>query len=231
MPIDRRDFIRATAAATAGAVAGIPVPGLAQSTAAADPEAAKLKWSKAPCRFCGTGCGVTVAVKDNRVVATHGDPAGRGQQGAELRQGLLPVEDHVRRGPPDDAAAAHEERPVREGRRVRARCPGTQAFDVMAAAVQARAQGEGADCGRHVRLGPVDGVGRLRGAQADEGRASAPTTSIPTPGTAWPRRPWASCAPSAWTSRWAATTTSRPPTPSCCGARTWRRCTRSCGPG
>ena len=28
---------------------------------------------KAPCRFCGTGCGVMVAVKDGRVVATHGD--------------------------------------------------------------------------------------------------------------------------------------------------------------
>jgi nitrate reductase NapA len=33
--------------------------------------AADLKWSKAPCRFCGTGCGVMVAVKDNRVVATR----------------------------------------------------------------------------------------------------------------------------------------------------------------
>ena len=41
----------------------------------------------------------------------------------------------------------------------------------------------------------------------------------------------ASSAPSAWTSRWAATTTSRTPTPSCSGARTWPRCTRSSGPG
>ena len=41
-----------------------------------------VKWSKAPCRFCGTGCGVTVAVKDNRVVATHGDPQ------AEVNRGL-----------------------------------------------------------------------------------------------------------------------------------------------
>ncbi len=40
---------------------------------ATEPKAAELKWSKAPCRFCGTGCGVMVAVKDNRVVATHGD--------------------------------------------------------------------------------------------------------------------------------------------------------------
>jgi predicted molibdopterin-dependent oxidoreductase YjgC len=28
---------------------------------------------KAACRFCGTGCSVMVATKDNRVVATHGD--------------------------------------------------------------------------------------------------------------------------------------------------------------
>ncbi|MCE9658841.1 MAG: periplasmic nitrate reductase subunit alpha [Burkholderiales bacterium] len=81
MPVDRRDFIRATAAATAGAVAGIPLPALSQA-AAADPDAAKVKWSKAPCRFCGTGCGVTVAVKDNRVVATQGDPE------AEVNKGL-----------------------------------------------------------------------------------------------------------------------------------------------
>ncbi|MCZ7597493.1 MAG: nitrate reductase catalytic subunit NapA [Gammaproteobacteria bacterium] len=40
------------------------------------------KWSKAPCRFCGTGCGVEVAVKDGRVVATLGDPK------AEVNRGL-----------------------------------------------------------------------------------------------------------------------------------------------
>ena len=78
MPMLRRDFIRRSAAAAAGAVAGVPLPGLAED-AAADPQ---LKWSKAPCRFCGTGCGVTVAVKDNRVVATHGDPQ------AEVNKGL-----------------------------------------------------------------------------------------------------------------------------------------------
>ena len=81
MSISRRDFLRQTAAATAGAVAGIPVPGAAQ-TVAGDAAGAGLKWSKAPCRFCGTGCGVTVAVKDNRVVATHGDPE------AEVNRGL-----------------------------------------------------------------------------------------------------------------------------------------------
>jgi len=78
MPIARRDFIRQTAAASAAAVAGLPLPGLADGPA----DDRELKWSKAPCRFCGTGCGVTVAVKDNRVVATHGDIE------AEVNKGL-----------------------------------------------------------------------------------------------------------------------------------------------
>ena len=56
----RREFIRRAAAASAAAVAGIPLPSLAQN-ASGEQDAAKVKWSKAPCRFCGTGCGVSVA--------------------------------------------------------------------------------------------------------------------------------------------------------------------------
>ena len=74
----RREFIRNSAAAAAGAAAGVSVPAWTQ-TLGAD---AGVKWSKAPCRFCGTGCGVTVAVKDNRVIATQGDPL------AEVNKGL-----------------------------------------------------------------------------------------------------------------------------------------------
>ncbi|MEY4765859.1 MAG: hypothetical protein RI907_2532, partial [Pseudomonadota bacterium] len=76
----RRDFVKQTAAAAAGTVAGIPIAIAQPANAVA--EAAKLTWSKAPCRFCGTGCGVQVAVKDNRVVATQGDPE------AEVNRGL-----------------------------------------------------------------------------------------------------------------------------------------------
>ena len=81
MPTTRRAFIRQTAAAAAAAVAGVSLPGLAQGVDTPK-DAADLKWSKAPCRFCGTGCGVTVAVKDNRVVATRGDAE------AEVNKGL-----------------------------------------------------------------------------------------------------------------------------------------------
>jgi len=81
MPTTRRAFIRQTAAAAAAAVAGVSLPGLAQGVDTPN-DASDLKWSKAPCRFCGTGCGVMVAVKDNRVVATRGDAD------AEVNRGL-----------------------------------------------------------------------------------------------------------------------------------------------
>src|SRR6187455_1000475 len=81
MPIARREFLRQSAAAAAAAVAGIPLPGWAQD-ASSEKDPAGAKWSKAPCRFCGTGCGVMVGVKDNRVVATRGDAD------AEVNRGL-----------------------------------------------------------------------------------------------------------------------------------------------
>jgi len=73
----RRQFLRHSAATAAATVAGIPLilsptDSLA-SNVVTDRAATELKWDKAPCRFCGTGCGIHVAVKDNRIVATHGD--------------------------------------------------------------------------------------------------------------------------------------------------------------
>ncbi|WP_111414969.1 nitrate reductase catalytic subunit NapA [Billgrantia lactosivorans] len=80
MTLTRRDFIKATAATTATAAAGISATGQAQNVVT-DASQSQLKWSKAPCRFCGVGCGVNVATRDNQVVATHADinsPVNRG---------------------------------------------------------------------------------------------------------------------------------------------------------
>ena len=80
MSHSRREFIKQSAAAAAAAAAGITLPAEAQNLVT-DRAATELKWSKAPCRFCGTGCGVNVGVKAGRVVATHGDvhaPVNRG---------------------------------------------------------------------------------------------------------------------------------------------------------
>ncbi len=80
MKLSRRDFIKINAISTAAAAAGITLPAAATNLIT-DSEKTKLTWAKAPCRFCGTGCGVNVATKDGRVVATHGDiksPVNRG---------------------------------------------------------------------------------------------------------------------------------------------------------
>ena len=70
--LDRRQMLKLEAAAIAAAAAGMPAPALAANIVT-EREASELKWNKAACRFCGTGCSVLVATKDNHVVATHGD--------------------------------------------------------------------------------------------------------------------------------------------------------------
>ena len=70
MSINRRDFIKTQAIAAAAASAGISLP----QVAAAQDAGAAVRWDKAPCRFCGTGCSVLVGVQNGRVVATQGDP-------------------------------------------------------------------------------------------------------------------------------------------------------------
>ena len=79
--IERRTFLKtsALAAASAAAVAR------AQSPALPAAPADGIKWDKAPCRFCGTGCHVKVGVKDGKVVAIAGHPD------AAVNKGLLCV--------------------------------------------------------------------------------------------------------------------------------------------
>jgi len=70
--LDRRQVLKLEAAAMAALAGGMPaVAGAANLVTERD--ASELKWDKAACRFCGTGCSVMVATKENRVVATHGD--------------------------------------------------------------------------------------------------------------------------------------------------------------
>ena len=66
MEVSRREFLKTTAAASALMAIGVPLSWAAQDTAD--------KWIKGVCRFCGTGCGVMVGVKDGKVVQIKGDP-------------------------------------------------------------------------------------------------------------------------------------------------------------
>lgn len=72
MTINRREFIKANAVAAAATVAGVSVP-VSATNLITNSEETQLKWDKAPCRFCGTGCSVNVGVLDGKIVATHGD--------------------------------------------------------------------------------------------------------------------------------------------------------------
>ena len=72
MKLTRRSFIKTNAIAATAAAAGITIPGI--NNAIAKTSSNQIRWDKAPCRFCGTGCSVLVGTKDGRVIATQGDP-------------------------------------------------------------------------------------------------------------------------------------------------------------
>src|SRR5688500_5244078 len=84
--ITRRQFMIRSAATTAALGAPLPV---AATNVVTEAKASHLKWSKAPCRFCGVGCGVTVAVKDGQVVATHGDQQSEVNRGVNCVKGYF----------------------------------------------------------------------------------------------------------------------------------------------
>ena len=75
MKINRRSFIKSAAASSALAAAGSIFPGISFAEWKKQEGASgKINWQKAPCRFCGTGCGVLVGMSGDRAVAVKGDP-------------------------------------------------------------------------------------------------------------------------------------------------------------
>lgn len=72
MNTSRRNFLRGLAMATALSA----VPGsVGKALAATNPDPnVPEKWVKGVCRYCGTGCGVLVGVKNGKAVAIKGDP-------------------------------------------------------------------------------------------------------------------------------------------------------------
>ncbi len=84
MTTDRRTFLKMAAMSAATAAAS----GTVLAADGVDPElsarmGAGVRWDKAPCRFCGTGCHVQVGTQNGKVVAIAGD------QKAAVNQGLL----------------------------------------------------------------------------------------------------------------------------------------------
>ncbi|MCS3458466.1 nitrate reductase catalytic subunit NapA [Aeromonas sp. BIGb0445] len=88
MKLSRRDFMKANAVAAAAAVAGVSAPALAANLITSTDKTA-IKWDKAPCRFCGTGCSVLVGSQAGRVVATQGDPEAPVNRGLNCIKGYF----------------------------------------------------------------------------------------------------------------------------------------------
>lgn len=72
--IDRRTALKNLAASAAIAAAETMMPGVVFA-APATRLPADVAWKKAPCRFCGTGCGLLIGISNAKAVAVKGDPA------------------------------------------------------------------------------------------------------------------------------------------------------------
>ncbi|WKK65231.1 molybdopterin-dependent oxidoreductase [Lutimonas zeaxanthinifaciens] len=72
----RREFLKKIAAVSAMTAAASLFPGIvfAEEQIANAESFGDLKWNKAPCRFCGVGCGVLIGMENNKAVAVKGDP-------------------------------------------------------------------------------------------------------------------------------------------------------------
>ena len=87
LALNRRSFLKVLG--TAPAVAAFSCADREKAAELADSQNAlrdaDLTWGKAPCRYCGTGCGVEVGVRDGKVLAVRGD------EKSPVNKGLLCV--------------------------------------------------------------------------------------------------------------------------------------------
>ncbi len=87
MQLNRRDFVKASAISATAAAAGVTLPQAQAGTATSS--TGGIRWDKAPCRFCGTGCSILVGTKGGRVVATQGDPESPVNRGLNCIKGYF----------------------------------------------------------------------------------------------------------------------------------------------
>ncbi|MBU1664998.1 MAG: nitrate reductase catalytic subunit NapA [Gammaproteobacteria bacterium] len=87
MGINRREFLKTSIAAGTAATVGMPLSEQAEAAIKAGEK--DWQWDKGVCRFCGVGCGIMIATKDDRVVATKGDPKAPVNRGLNCVKGYF----------------------------------------------------------------------------------------------------------------------------------------------
>lgn len=88
LELTRRSLLKATAVSMTMAAAGCGNKNENSETKSA--QAASIEpdeWKTSVCRFCGTGCGILVGIKDGKVIATKGDPDNRSNNGLNCIKG------------------------------------------------------------------------------------------------------------------------------------------------
>ncbi|HSG07833.1 MAG TPA: molybdopterin-dependent oxidoreductase [Longimicrobiales bacterium] len=135
--IDRRDFLRRTALASAAAAAATLVPGATFGVEWLEAQQGPISWKKAPCRFCGTGCGLLIGISEGRAIGVQGDPDSPVNKGLCCVKGYHSVQalygrDRIRRA-----------MVRRNGRLVEV--PLSEALDVVAERLQATIRDHGKD--------------------------------------------------------------------------------------
>ncbi len=74
---NRRNFLRGMALSSGIATAASLFPGVKFANAqenSPNSSEGKVTWKKAPCRFCGVGCGLLIGLEKGKAVAVKGDP-------------------------------------------------------------------------------------------------------------------------------------------------------------
>lgn len=90
MSVSRRKFIKRSATLSAATAIGMTLPAnLVASDIAKKETFEGWRWDKSVCRFCGTGCGIMVATKDDKIVAVKGDPAAPVNRGLNCIKGYF----------------------------------------------------------------------------------------------------------------------------------------------
>ncbi|OIJ15764.1 molybdopterin oxidoreductase [Anaerobacillus arseniciselenatis] len=94
MELTRRSLLKAAAISSAMIAAGCSQKSTQEPKEPerdpADIEAQSIEpdeWKTSVCRYCGTGCGVLVGVKDEKVIAVKGDPDNRSSKGLNCIKG------------------------------------------------------------------------------------------------------------------------------------------------
>jgi nitrate reductase NapA len=82
------------AAVSAAAAGGTVPPGalLGATTVGSSGDTLGTAWKKAPCRLCGVGCGLLVAIENGRAVAVKGDPDSPVSKGLACAKGYYSVQ-------------------------------------------------------------------------------------------------------------------------------------------